>query len=83
MKSAEDRSCSDLAEPLDWTNQGRVLGQGKMRPHVVVVGSIGLEDPSQMVLAQDHDVVQALPRRIEPISLSAWPFCRGERLAVG
>jgi hypothetical protein len=57
MESAEDRSCNDLAEPLDWTNLGRVLGQSEMRPHVVVGGSIGLEDPAQMVLAQDYDVV--------------------------
>jgi hypothetical protein len=31
-----------------------------MRPNMVVVGSIGLEDLTQMVLAEDHDVIQAL-----------------------
>jgi hypothetical protein len=32
-----------------------------MRSEFVVIGSIGVEDPAQMVLAQDHDVIQALP----------------------
>jgi hypothetical protein len=36
MKSAEDRSCSDLAEPLDWTSQRRIFGQSKMGPDMVV-----------------------------------------------
>ena len=66
MKSAEDRSCSDLAEPLDETNQRRIFGQSKMGPDMVVVGSVGLEDPAQVALAQDHDVIQALPTRIQP-----------------
>ena len=60
MKSAEDRSCSDLAEPLDWTTQRHIFGQSKMWPDMVVVGSVGLEDPAQVALAQDHDVIQAV-----------------------
>jgi hypothetical protein len=31
---------------------------------------------------EDEDVIKALPR-IEPISRSAWPFCQGDRGAVG
>ena len=31
-----------------------------------------------MDFVQDHDVIQD-SRRIEPISLSACPFCQGER----
>src|ERR1044072_9823263 len=61
--------------PNRWTGRTRgVLGQGEIRPYVVVVGSIGLEDPAQMVLAQDHDVVQALPadRADQPFRMS---FC--------
>jgi hypothetical protein len=56
----EDGSSNDLTEPLDRTDQRRVLGQGQVWPHVIVVGSISLEHPAQMVLAQDHDVIQAL-----------------------
>lgn len=36
MKSAEEGPCNDLAEPLDRTNQRRILGQGKMRPDLVI-----------------------------------------------
>jgi hypothetical protein len=57
VKSAEDRSCNDLAEPLDWTNQRRIFGQSEMWANMVAIGSISLEDPAQMVLVQDHDVV--------------------------
>ena len=64
MKSAEDGLCSDVTEPLDGTKQRRILGQSKMWPDMVVVGSIGLEDPAQVALAQDHDVIRALPTRI-------------------
>jgi hypothetical protein len=60
MKPAEDGPCIDLAELLDGRNQRRILGQRQMRPNMVVVGSIGLEDLAQMVLAEDHDVIQAL-----------------------
>src|SRR5262245_27757773 len=75
MKSAEDGSSNDLTEPLDRTDQRRILGQGKVWPHVVVVGSISLEDPAQMVLAQDYDVVQALPsdRADQPLRMPILP----------
>ena len=82
MKPAKDGPRDHPAEPLVWTNHWRILGQSEMRSHMVVVGSISLEDPAQMVLAQDYDVVQK-SRRIEPISLSACPFCQGERGAIG
>jgi hypothetical protein len=57
------------------TNQWRILGQSEMRSHMVVVGSIGLEDPAQMVLAQDHDVIQALPanRADQPFGMTVLP----------
>ena len=75
MKSAEDGSFEDLTEPLDRTDQRRVLGQGQVWPHVIVVGSISLEDPAQMVFAQDHDVIQALSadRADKPFGMSVLP----------
>jgi hypothetical protein len=75
MKSAEDRSYSDLAEPLDWTSQRRIFGQSKMGPDIVVVGGVALEDPAQVVLAQDHDVIQALPadRADHPLRMAILP----------
>jgi hypothetical protein len=35
-----------------------------------------------MVLANDDDVIKT-SRRIEPISLSAYPFCQGDRAETG
>src|SRR5262245_20800790 len=61
MKSAEDRSSNDLTEPLDRATCRCILGQSKMRPNMVVVGSIGLEHSAQVVFTQDHDVIEALP----------------------
>jgi hypothetical protein len=75
-------SCSDLAGPLDWTNQRRIFGQGEMWPNMVVVGRVGLEDPAQVALSQDHDVIQALPTD-RADHLSVWPFCQGECGAIG
>jgi hypothetical protein len=38
---------------------------------------------AQMGFAEDDDVISRHSRRIEPISLSACPFCHGDRGAVG
>src|SRR4029077_10264704 len=75
---------NDLAELLDGTNQRRILGQGQMRPKMVVVGSIGLEDLAQMVLAEDHDVIQALPtdRADQPLRVSVLPGRTRRRWSV-
>ena len=61
MKSAENRLRGDVTDPSNRTAKRCVLGQSEMRPDMVVVGSISLKDPAQMVLAQDYDVVQAVP----------------------
>jgi len=75
MKSAEDRSSSDLTELLDRTNQRRILGQSKMQPKMVVVSTIGPEDSAQVVFAQDHDVIEAFPadRANQPFRMPILP----------
>ena len=50
METAEDGLCSDVTESLDGTKHRRILGQSKMWSDMVVVGSIGLEDPAQMAV---------------------------------
>ena len=60
----------------------RILCQSEMRSDLVVVAGIGLQDPAQVGFTQDHDVIQAF-LRIEPISLSARPFCQGACGAIG
>ena len=37
---------------------------------------------AKMPFAEDNHVIEAV-RRIEPISLSAWPFCQGDRAELG
>ena len=53
-----------------------------MCSNAVVIVSIGSENPAQILLAQDNDVIQTLAR-IDPINRSAKPFCQGEAGAVG
>jgi hypothetical protein len=48
--------------PSRWT--GRTSGASLAKQDgadMVIVGGVGLEDPAQVALAQDHDVIQALP----------------------
>ena len=59
MQAAKDRTCDDLAEPLDRPRAGRILVERQMRPSVVVVGSIAGQDPTQMVSAEDNNMVSA------------------------
>ena len=44
VKSAEDRLSSELAEPLDWPLDWRILTQGQMRSEFVV--QQGLRTPT-------------------------------------
>ncbi len=59
MKSAEDRPRSDLAAPLNGTTERRVLGEREVCPGVIIIGGICSEDPAQMALAEDDDVIEA------------------------
>ena len=61
MKTAEDRSRDNLAEPLDRPTARRILGDGQMCPYPIVVGSISRENPAQMDLAKDDEVIEAFP----------------------
>ena len=82
MKSAEDRSPHDLAEPLDRSRQRRILRQSKIWADIVVVSGIRRKNATQVILAQDHDVIEALPtnRADQPLRMSVLP---GERGAIG
>src|SRR6266481_6269892 len=49
---------SDLtAGSLNWARNGRILIQGQVRPRLIIVASVRFQDPAQMCLAQDNDVV--------------------------
>jgi hypothetical protein len=60
MESAEDRVRFDGSSPLNGARLRRVLVQGPMSPDFVVIKRIRLQDPTQMRLSQDDDMVHAL-----------------------
>ncbi len=72
VKAAEDRSCSNLAKPLNRTTERRVLAEGEVGPDVIIIGGIRREDPAQMGLAEDDDVIEAFPtdRADQPLRMS-------------
>src|ERR1700716_1196584 len=64
MKSAQDGVRIFGAESLNRTRDRRILLQRPMRSNAVVIGRIVFQNPAQMFLAQDNDVVQTLtPKR--------------------
>src|SRR5215475_937458 len=66
-----------VISPNRWTGRisGASLGQGKMRPNLIVIASIGLEDSAQVVFPQNHDVIQALStdRADQPLRMPILP----------
>lgn len=80
-KSAKDRPSSDLAEPLDRLMDRQIIVQEQMCSKFVVVAGVGRKAPAQMGLVEDDGVIEALPA--DPISLSAYPICQGDRGAAG
>jgi hypothetical protein len=59
MKSAEDRLRYDAAHVLDGAVDRRILVERPMSPQLIIVGSILRQDPAQMCLAQDDEMVHA------------------------
>jgi hypothetical protein len=53
-----------------------------MRPYLVVITHVQQQDVTEVSLAE-YDKWSRHSRRIEPISLSAYAFCHGERGDVG
>ncbi len=70
MKSAQDVLRTYGAGSLNRTIHRRILVQGPMRSNAVIIGRIVFQNPAQMFLAQDNDVVHTLaPDRPDQ------PFC--------
>lgn len=59
MQSAENRPRDDLAVPQHGPMARRILGQRQMRPGFIVIAGVGSEDPAQMGLAEDDDMIEA------------------------
>jgi hypothetical protein len=59
MGSAEDGARDDVADLSDWPMARRILVQRQMRSEVVVINDVGGEDPAQVRLAEDDDMIEA------------------------
>ena len=72
MKATENWLRSEPAETLDLPMAWRILAQGQMGSQFVVIGGVGREDPAQVGLAEDDDVIEALPadRADQPLRMS-------------
>jgi hypothetical protein len=81
VKAAEKRSRCDGAKTLGDAMERGVLGQGSMSSLLGVVARVGGQDPAQVHVAEDHDVVQAFSsdRADEAFDVSVLPgrsWCR-------
>ena len=61
MKSAENGPHSKPAQPLGRPMTRRILAQSQMRADVVVIAGVSHQDPTQMALTEDDDVIEAFP----------------------
>ena len=59
VQSANQWNGDDASDMLDRAGFGSVLAQCEVRPRLVVIAGVGVEDPAQMVSAPDDDMVQA------------------------
>jgi hypothetical protein len=75
MESTEDGLCNDLTKPLNRTRKRRVLSQSEMRPDMVAIGSISLENLAQMGLPKDDDVIRTFSadRANQPLRMPVLP----------
>src|ERR1700674_317080 len=60
MKSAQDGARTDHTGSLNRARNRRIFVQGSMRSEAIVIVGVGFQDPTQMHLAQDNDVVHTL-----------------------
>jgi hypothetical protein len=82
VKAAEKGPRCDGAKTLGDAMERGVLGQGSMSSLLGVVARVGGQDPAQVHVAEDHDVVQAFSSDRADEAFDG-PFCQGDRGAVG
>jgi hypothetical protein len=58
VKSAQNGACTDHTGSLNRARNRRILVQGSVRSDAIVIVGVGFQDPTQMHLAQDNDVVR-------------------------
>jgi hypothetical protein len=62
MQAADLRDGDDSSDPgwLDRTRVRAILAEREMRPGLMVVINITGQNPAQMALVEDHDVIETL-----------------------
>ncbi len=82
MQAAEDGPRFDAPEGVNWSPRRRILVQGQVCLAPIVVARITAQ---QMGRWRSPKTItwSKQSRRIEPIARSQYPFCQGERAAVG
>jgi hypothetical protein len=82
MQSAKDCQGQNAPDVLDGSGDWCILAKDMRSSGLVKLG-VSAEHVTQMLLAEHDHMITTHSRRIEPISRSAWPFCQGDRGAVG
>jgi hypothetical protein len=82
VKSAQDGARTDHTGSLNRARNRRILVQGSMRSDAIVIVGVGFQDPTQMHLVQDNDVIHTLTpdRSDQPFGKA---IQQGEAGAVG
>src|SRR6267154_887221 len=96
VKSAQGGTCTDHTGTLNRARTRRILDPGQVRPRLIIVASVSSQNPAQMCLVQDNDVVHTftpdrsdqpfdnaiLPRRGWCGRLSRMPMARNRRVTT-
>jgi hypothetical protein len=61
MEAAEERMGANASDPLNWARDRRIFVQRSVRSGLIIVGGVLTQDPAQVRLAQDDNMVDALP----------------------
>ena len=61
MQTAERGDCDDPAEALERSMDRCVFAQGQMSPSLVVIGHVGIQEPTQVGFAEHHNMIGSLP----------------------
>src|ERR1700687_2596204 len=85
MQPAQYRPTIDVPCPLNGARYWRILLQGEMRTHLVVVVHIRLQHMTKMPLAEHNNVVKTFSsdRTDQPLSISVLPWGDTRRPKAG
>jgi hypothetical protein len=60
MKSAKNGVRFDGSGPLNWARDRRIFVERPMRSDVVIIACVRSQNPTQMCLAPDDDMIETL-----------------------